>query len=470
MMDILLINPRTSTATTVESWQKEAIYKGGVLHKVNADIREPPNGILILAAMLDAMGYSVNIIDCSILHAPKRYISERISEYRLVGLTSLTNTIDITLEYADLIKQINPEAYIIMGGPHVSFRYNETLQESPNIDAICVGESENSFPWLVENLLGDPILEAVYSSKHNCLPFKKNAVNDLHQTMKDFPKGIAFEDVFTGFPDATDLENLPHPARHLLPQNYSVANILVNRGCPFRCSFCSRSNLFPETRIRPINHVLTELKMLKVHFTYNTVNFYDNININREYFHQFLHGLIDMKWNIPWGAELRVDLITDEEAQLLVQANCSMIASGVESADDEVLKINHKAQNLKKEREGIIRLKKYGVGVQLFFIVGLPGETHESFQKSLDFVRSLPLDPEQDRVEFFNLMPYPGCDIAENPEKYHIKIINEKKEEYDCHNLVLETDTLREEEIREMMEDANNLLKELGFSEEELEK
>ena len=94
--------------------------------------------------------------------------------------------------------------------------------------------------------------------------------------------------IYTGFPDPTDLEALPLPARHLISRVYSVADIIVNRGCPNQCSFCSRTKLFPKMRIRSVGQVMQEVDYILSGSNYHFINFYENININHKYFNHFL--------------------------------------------------------------------------------------------------------------------------------------------------------------------------------------
>ncbi|GAG42727.1 unnamed protein product, partial [marine sediment metagenome] len=182
-------------------------------------------------------------------------------------------------------------------------------------------------------------------------------------------------------------------------------------------------------RIRPVEQVLEEVKYISSCANYKFVNFYDNININHRYLNEFLDGLISQKFTLPWGAELRADVITKEEALKLKKSNCKIVATGVESASEEVLKINFKFQDPSKVAQGIRIFKEVGIAVQAYFVIGLPGDNWERFKKTLKFVETLNLEGGVDRVEFFTATPYPGSDLAMNKEKYGIRILNENYSE-----------------------------------------
>jgi radical SAM superfamily enzyme YgiQ (UPF0313 family) len=513
LIDVCLVNPRTEYRDETTK-KREQHYKNEFLRYSDSYSREPPSGLMILASILDKNGYSVEFLDCSVLENPHHYIRQNAHKYRLFGFTALTNTFSETAELAKIVKRKNPGAFIIFGGPHVSFTYEAVLRTYPFIDVVCVGESEISFPWLVDFLLIEPATEFMYNKKtvdftrhqnrpgyiqkkiHEFLSAKGNkstiltkglAIPDkyiLDPFLSQLPNYQSFPDYctnkqydihfdanksdtlqinFSGFPDAVDLRSVPLPARHLIPMTYSVADVVVNRGCPNKCSFCSRTQLFPEIRIRSIESLKEELEQILSYSNYRFVNFYDNINFNKSFFTQFLSMLLSMKFPLPWGAELRVDAITPEFASMLKESNCKIIATGIESADETVLKTNCKIQSPIKVLEGISLLKQAGIAVQAYFVVGLPGETEESFQKTLKYAEKLPLKSGFDKMEFFVATPYPGSDLALNPDKYAIKIIKKNYNLYNCRRILMETSTLKRSQVLTMIKKAKDLKKRLKF-------
>ncbi len=486
MLDICLLNGITEfqEENRIKVFQESATFIDGVLYKLeeNLFLREPPTGLMILAAILEQKGYSVDIIDSSILQNPRDFILENAHKYRLIGITGLTNTFNDILQTAKLIKRKNPEIYLVMGGPHASFEYKEILSQNAEIDLVFIGESEISFPWVVDMLLRVPALDFIEDGKSEELKNTLNSPGRIQNLLKSIanmgklPKGIAYHThnktqtpdesnsiKYTGFPDTIDLSKLPLPARHLISRIYSVADVIINRGCPNKCSFCSRTHLFPQMRIRPVEQVLEEAKYISSCANYKFVNFYDNININHRYLNEFLDGLIFQKFSLPWGAELRADVITNEEALKLKKANCKIVATGVESASEEVLKINFKFQDPSKVAQGIRIFKETGIAVQAYFVVGLPGDNWERFRKTLKFVETLNLEYGVDRVEFFTATPYPGSDLAMNKEKYGIRILNEDYSKYDCRTIIMETQTLSLHDIENMILEAQSLKKRLNL-------
>ncbi|MHA1300728.1 MAG: B12-binding domain-containing radical SAM protein [Candidatus Helarchaeota archaeon] len=409
MLDILLINPRTELSIPSKKFN-----------------REPPTGILILYAVLRKWGYKVNFIDLSVESERRlKYLLDK--NPRFLGITCLTNTYPLALSILKKIKHFNTNINTIIGGPHVSFNMEEALSED-FIDFVIIGEGEESLPYLLKHFNEKKAIENIYG-----LGYKKNGK-------------IKFNS-----PVPIDLNNLPLPARDNLEKKYDVADIIVNRGCHYQCSFCVRQKLFQNVRIREPKHVINEINQIE-QLEYDYFNLYDNINISRRFVDKLCSEMIKNEIDLPWGAELRIDLLDQKLAYDLVNAGCLAIATGIESGSTEVLKINNKNQDLNKIKRGILNAKRANLSIQAYFIIGLPGETKNTFEKTKEFINSLGLEPGIDRVNFFVATPYPGSDLYQNQEKFGISIIERNWELWDCEHIIFETNTLSKEDIEEMLE------------------
>ncbi|MHA1109751.1 MAG: B12-binding domain-containing radical SAM protein [Promethearchaeota archaeon] len=475
MIDVALVNPRTSLQKPVAEIQPFHNY-----------VREPPTGLMILAAILENRGYAVEIVDCSILDNPFEYLREKAKDIRMFGITCLTNTYYQAIQLAKTAKRFNPSTYVVMGGPHISFQYKEAFMEMPFLDAICIGESEKSLLTLVNLFLKNSVLENLYDNVD--LSGTENSFGKSQKILSTskLPKGIVYPekvvlDAFTKsvyneyqysnkkwalnnveFPDPVDVASVPLPARHLI-RAYNVADVIINRGCPNNCSFCSRTKLFPTVRVRSVADVMEELDHVLTIPSYRFVNFYDNINLNKTFYYDFLDALIERKFRLPWGAELRADALVERQVEKMVKSNCAIIATGVESAAPEVLKLNVKNQNPEKVAEGIQLLKSYDIAVQAYFVLGLPGETKETFKQTMEYIRNLPLQRGVDKIEIFPATPYPGSDLYTKKEDFGLKILNHNYNEYDCKEIIMETESLSYKDISNMMDSAKELKKELGL-------
>ncbi len=441
---ILLINPRTSKPSEVRS----------------QFFREPNLGLLYLTAILDLNDIPVDILDLEQFVdlnevELENIIKERIADYKIFGITSLTNTFHLALRVARIIKNYDKDNYVILGGPHVSFIYKDILKNDIKteslIDFICIGEAETSFLSLAKILTTQILNERRL---------------DYYKMQLQSMKGIAYINSTGSIHvnhqiDEIDMEKLPLPARYKLSQDnyyYTVAHVIVNRGCPNQCSFCSRQNLFKKTRIRSIESILKEIRDIQSLQTYNHINFYDNINISKSFFRNFCRMFIENGIRIPWGCELRVDTINSEDARLLKEAGCQLIATGIESANEKVLKTNFKYQNPEQVRKGIINLKKYDIAIQAYFVLGLPGETEDSFFQTIEFIESLPLDKEDD-LNYFVATPYPGSRLWDEREEFGITIFEHNFTKYDCNHIIFKTKELNKMELEKLFTKAKEIEK-----------
>ncbi|TFF88716.1 MAG: B12-binding domain-containing radical SAM protein [Promethearchaeota archaeon] len=422
-MDILLINPSTELYSKVS-------YN-----------REPPAGLLSIAMYLRINGLDVKVVDAKDKELLNLYLK---LEPKLIGITCLTNTYNEAICICREIKELLPNSKIVMGGPHATFTWREILKSVPTIDYIIRGEGE--YPLL-----------------------------DLFQTLDDDNKiskigGLAYRSndkiIDNGLAPIFDMNLFPFPDRiDIIPNKYDVASIIVNRGCPYNCSFCVRQKLFQNVRFKEPINVIKEMENVD-NLGYSFVNMYDNINIDQQISRKICTLITEKisELEIPWGAELRGDKLSYESAKLMSEAGCKVVAIGVETSSKKILELNGKYQAAESVKKGIENAKKAGLAVQCYFIIGLPGETNETFRATIDFLESLPLIQGEDRINFFVATPYPGSRLYEKGEnQLDIKIIDKNWDNYDTEHVIFETEYLTKEKIEDLFTFAKKYEKSFNF-------
>jgi anaerobic magnesium-protoporphyrin IX monomethyl ester cyclase len=124
--------------------------------------------------------------------------------------------------------------------------------------------------------------------------------------------------------------------------------------------------------------------------------------------------MIDEKINIKWTSNSRVDYVDEEMLKTMAKAGSYMIAWGIESGNEQILKNAHKGADPAKVKRALGWAKKAGIMNWGYFIIGLPGETEASIRKSIDFAKRLPLD----LILFHIAAPHPGTpfffEVVEN--------------------------------------------------------
>jgi anaerobic magnesium-protoporphyrin IX monomethyl ester cyclase len=218
-----------------------------------------------------------------------------------------------------------------------------------------------------------------------------------------------------------DLDSIPFPAFHLIndlskysppdAQDKPVVPIMTSRGCPGKCTYCQTKQIFgTKFRARSVKNIVDEIDMLVNKFGIRELHFMDdNLSTNRK---RILDLCVELKKrNYPIRYEIsngiRADMVNDEILTALRSIGLVNIGFGVESGNEEILRIAKKGISKDQVRKSMKIAKKIGFETWAFFIIGLYKETGRTIQDTIDF--AIELDP--DFAKFLILKPYPGSEI-----------------------------------------------------------
>lgn len=300
------------------------------------------------------------------------------------------------------IKKTNPKAVIVLGGAHPSSLPENVLRDS-NIDFVVLGEGERPLNQLLDSLNKKQNLFDIegIGFRHNGglrINHRHNYEDDIDRL--NFPK-------WNLFPLEKYFEiNNPHgsPAKKIpfLP-------IITSRGCPFECGFCSIHNVWGRNyRARSIENVLTELEYVKNKFGAKEILFEDdNLTFDRQRADGIFNGIIERNLNLIWSTPngLAVQALDDSLLETMKKSGCYRISIGVESADEHILRnMVNKPITFPKVKAVVSKSVRIGLEISAFFVVGLPGETPQSLNKTFRFAEGLGVD----YVNFFFATPLPG--------------------------------------------------------------
>ena len=381
-----------------------------------------PLGLAYIAAVLEKNGYDVVILDAlaedwKSTHEYKdiKYngmsfekITEKVKEIDpdIVGITIVSAHKRAGLWTAEAVKKADKNIFVVAGGPHVCVRPKETLAEE-NIDFICIGEGEYTMLELVKTLENGGSLKSIKGLGWK--EGKKLVINE--------PR-----------PPIENLDELPFPARHLLPMDIYFeaakymqtarasakkwANIITSRGCPFNCIFCSVNlSMGRVWRPRSPENVVEEIKQLVKDYGIEELNFEDdNLTLNKKRAERIFDLIVEKGIKIEWNASngVRADTLDESLLKKMKASGCTWIYVAPESGSQEVVdKIVGKKLDLKKVEEAVKLCKKVGVGTGCYFVMGLPGETKEDIEKTIEFGRKLRLLGAE-TCSFFIANPFYG--------------------------------------------------------------
>jgi len=400
----------------------------------------PPLGLAYMAAVLEQNDFEVKIFDCPVCEIDHEKLKAELDSFQptMVGIGSMTPTIESALKSARVAKEVCPDAKVLMGGPHATFADKQILTDEKAVDIIVRGEGEETILELAKQ---SPELQKVSDVKG--ITFRKD--NQIIQA--------------PGRPFIQNLDALPRPAYKYVPvEKYRIAGrkllpIMSSRGCPFQCSFCVASQMFgARFRARSPKNVLDELEWLRDEYGAEGIAFQDDtLTFDRKRAMEICDGIIERKINLPWGCGTRADVVTKEVLAKMSKAHCNETCFGVESGCQRIRDSLKKKVTTEQCENAIKWAKEAGIFVTVSVILGYPGETKETLQETLDFVRKV----EPDDVWLCHATPYPGTELRALVESNGWKMSEDWKL-YNTMNPIFEDPLLPAKEIAQMRKNFYN--------------
>lgn len=288
----------------------------------------------------------------------------------------------------------------ILGGAHATF-FPEVL-EHDGIDMVLRGEGEDAAVELMEAIDRRRPLSTIANIWHKNGRIVKNEVRPLRR----------------------DLDAYPFPDRHLYDElggrfDRSVQNVITSRGCPWHCSFCfedAMRELYAGkgkyVRLRGIDHVLEECRLLKQTQSVRTIYFADDVfGMSTQWLYEFLPRY-RREVGLPFICLVRADIVAGnpEYAERLAAGGCASVFFGVESADEELRnRVLMKRLSTRQIELAARRLHDAKIPFRTYNIVGLPGETLEDALRTVELNVRLATDYPWCSV----FSPMPGTALTE---------------------------------------------------------
>jgi radical SAM superfamily enzyme YgiQ (UPF0313 family) len=362
---------------------------------------KPPYSLALLASLLRDRGYGVRLVDQTAERVGSADLVARLRAEpfipTLVLFCSSTPTLEADVKEAAVLKQAF-QVPVICFGPHASAAPRESMERAPGIDGMIVGEPEDA-------ALALAALESFdQAGEIPSLTRRHGGAIIPHRSRGSF----------SGF------EAMPYPAWDLLPlERYRVplenARYLIvesSRGCPYSCDFCV-APIVQGHKFRERSAVSLVDEIERGKREHGVRHFYlwgDTVTLNAKSFSGFCDELIARKLDIRWFGNARADNLTDPAfVARLRQSGCWMLSLGIESESDEVRRDMLKRLERQKIQSAFRNMRQAGILSFAFFILGYPGETRATIERTIDY--ALQLDP--DFANFYPAVPYPGTEMYE---------------------------------------------------------
>lgn len=365
-----------------------------------------PLWLIYAAAICEKEGFDVEFLDAPATPLDYddafAYIVEHGEGTNLFVIDTSTPSIYSDIAFADNLKELYPDAFVMLVGTHPSALPEETLNNSRSVDAVAMHE----FDYIVRD-----VAKALEAEED---PFQV--------------PGLAWCDgqrkvtVNEPYPFITDLDEIPFAAefikKHLNERDYFFAasaypeiQIFTGRGCPARCTFC----VYPQTmhghkyRLRSPENVVDEFQYIADNFpdVKEVVIEDDTFTVRKERVVEICNLLIErgLHKKLRWLCNARVNLDYDTMV-LMKKAGCHLIIPGIESGSQEILNNIRKGTTLAQVEQYMADAKRAKIKVHACYMVGNKGETKETMQQTLDLAMRL----KADTAQFYPLLPFPGTE------------------------------------------------------------
>ena len=362
-----------------------------------------PVGVGSLVAVLRNAGFAAKAVNFYGLSFDKIRKILAVERPDLLGISVMTHNRHNSIRLAELTKELNPACYIVFGGPHATHRCREILSKNSSVDAVVLGEGEETLLELAELLSNNNHINSLTTS-----PLNQGGHRGLggHSGLAAL-RGLAFRDgdaivVTAPRPPLPDLDALP-PAFTGFESgiNINIHNqlefLISSRGCPAACTFCSSPHFWGKSlRFRSPRNMVEEIRTIRTR--YGLIYFSirdDTFTSDRKRVIEFCRLLLEERLFILWNCQSRVSAVDEEMLLWMRRAGCDCIQYGVESGSPAILKALGKRITPEQIIKASTTTRRVGIRLSIYLMTGIPGETEIELRESLKLLKSVKADDGQ---------------------------------------------------------------------------
>jgi radical SAM superfamily enzyme YgiQ (UPF0313 family) len=360
-----------------------------VQERYGADIgeiggKQAPLGLMYLSSFLKRHHHNVILIDAVAEGLSDNEILRRIKLHgtSLLGISSTTLALRNSQILAKKVKDAT-SIIVVLGGAHISSSPGD-FPQLPCFDFAICGEGEISLNALAEKLNNG---KDDFGKIGGLLWRRKgeNIVNPRSQAISSLDE--------LPFPDRDSLSRIDlyrPPISCYLRE--PVVSMMTSRGCPYQCIFCDKAVFGSQIRFFSADYVISEMKEIIVKYGAREIAFVDDtLPCNRTRFVEILEKILEEKLRIPWTCMANANDLDEELVKLMRRAGCWQIAIGIESGNDEILRLIRKKSDISRIAKIAKSAHDVGIYVKGFFMLGHPGESLKTIEETRKFALSLPL-------------------------------------------------------------------------------
>jgi radical SAM superfamily enzyme YgiQ (UPF0313 family) len=416
--NILLINPLENDLT-----REYDMYPSGALVLIGTMLNNIGHNIKIIHMASDKIGYS-EFKDITIDFKPD-----------IIGITMNTYQTKSAKEISKIVKEVNKNILVVVGGPHPSALKLQIFNDFPWVDVIVVGEGEHTFLEIVNGKNLNEIQGICYDNK----------INEPRPRIKDLDYIPLPNLDLVGFKENKFVGANPVGAQ---PSMY----IMASRGCPYQCTFCNKSIWGNTTVFRKPEMIVREIQWLHEKYGIKEIFFQDDtFNLNRKWAERIFNLIIennlnkDIIYKTPFRANEK--LVDEDLLKLAKEAGFWLIFYGVENGNQEMLDRMKKGLTVKELKRAFELTHKVGLKTIASFIIGLPGENRKTVEDTFNLWKEL----KPYVTGYSPAIPFPTTEFEkEIIKKGHLLVTN--YDEYSAGKIVVRTDELTKNDLEYLRE------------------
>lgn len=376
-------------------------------------VQRHPDYLLYATAVLERAGHNCKFVDGTTLELPPSAFETLVDTLKpeMVVVHTTTPSIYNDVHYAELAKE-KADCLTVLVGPHATAMPESTLNISRNVDVVARKEFDYTLLELADAVEGKRDLRDILGITYrNRARIESNPDRPFIENLDEMP-----------FPSWHHVD----PRWYFDPvKKYPFLTLVSGRGCPHHCSFC----LVPQVltghkyRLRSPQNVVDEIEYDLSLFPYlKGIMFEDDtILVDKKRCREICLEIKKRGIDLWWGCNVRADTTDMELFKTMRKSGCGLFVVGYESGSQEILNGIRKGIKVETARRFTRLTKKAGIHLHGCFIFGLPGETKETIEQSLRYIKELNLNT----IQIYAATPYPGTEFYEWAEREGLKTVND---------------------------------------------
>ncbi len=352
----------------------------------------------------------------------------------VIGFSCYIWNMEETIKVIQLLKKISPNITIVLGGPEVSYDAREWMEKVEAIDVIVIGEGEETFRRLLQELKGEKNFDEIGG-----ICYRKNT-GKLQMSPQI---------------NKLDLRTIPSPFRFkedISTLSKRIVYLETSRGCPFNCQFCL-SSIEVGVRYFDREYIKEEIRYLMKNGA-KTFKFLDRtFNISRSYAMDIFQFLIDE--HLPgtvFQFEITADIMRPEVIEFLnkeAPPGLFRFEIGIQSTNDYTNELVKRKQNFEKLTRTVTMVKNGGkIDQHLDLIAGLPEEDYHSFRKTFNDV--FEMRPEELQLGFLKMLR--GTGLRRQADEYQYVYMDYAPYEILSNRVLPFDDVIRIKQVEDVLE------------------